>query len=143
MLLIISSLHSFFTLALLSSLALILWCSVYKYLHSPTNILNKQKMSAKHNQDIIMLVRLLYILPLFHLIHSSPSKQSLCHDDESSALLQFKESFIINYSASSDPVAYPRIRSWRLEGENSDCCSWVGYGSGIPIPYPKSLPIDT
>ena len=71
-----------------------------------------------------MLMRLLYILPLFHLVHSSPSKQPLCHDDESSALLQFKESFIIKNSASSDPVAYPRVRSWRLEGENSDCCSW-------------------
>ncbi|KAL4636407.1 hypothetical protein ACB092_03G005700, partial [Castanea dentata] len=73
-----------------------------------------------------MLTRLLYILPLFHLIRSSPSKQPLCHNDESSALLQFKESFIINNSASSNPVAYPRIRSWRLEGENSDCCSWDG-----------------
>uniref|UniRef100_A0A7N2L4V3 Leucine-rich repeat-containing N-terminal plant-type domain-containing protein n=1 Tax=Quercus lobata TaxID=97700 RepID=A0A7N2L4V3_QUELO len=71
-----------------------------------------------------MLMRLLYILPLFHLVHSSPSKQPLCHDDESSALLQFKESFIIKNSASSDPVAYPRVRSWRLEGENSDCRSW-------------------
>ena len=73
-----------------------------------------------------MLIRLLYILPLFHLIHSFPSKQPLCHDDESSALLHFKESFIINNSASSDPDAYPRVRSWRLEGENSDCCSWDG-----------------
>ncbi|KAL0006466.1 hypothetical protein SO802_014027 [Lithocarpus litseifolius] len=75
---------------------------------------------------MFMLMRLLYILPLFHLIHTFPSKQPLCHDDESSALLHFKESFIINKSASSDPDAYPRVRSWRLEGENSDCCSWDG-----------------
>ena len=73
-----------------------------------------------------MLMRLLYILSLFHLIHSFPFKQPLCHDDESSALLHFKESFIINKSASSDPDAYPRVSSWRLEGENSDCCSWDG-----------------
>ena len=73
-----------------------------------------------------MLMRFLYILPLFYLIHSSPSKQPLCHDYESSALLQFKESFIISNSASSDPVAFPRVRSWRLEGENGDCCSWDG-----------------
>nr|XP_023879270.1 receptor-like protein 9DC3 [Quercus suber] len=73
-----------------------------------------------------MLMRLLYLLSLFHLIYSFPSKQPLCHDEESSALLQFKESFIINNSASSDPVAYPRVRFWSLEGENSDCCSWDG-----------------
>ncbi|XP_075660148.1 receptor-like protein 9DC3 [Castanea sativa] len=74
-----------------------------------------------------MLMRLLYILPLFHLIHSSPSKQPLCHDDESSALLQFKESFIINKSVSwYDPVANHRVKSWTLEGANSDCCSWDG-----------------
>uniref|UniRef100_A0A2N9GYY2 Leucine-rich repeat-containing N-terminal plant-type domain-containing protein n=1 Tax=Fagus sylvatica TaxID=28930 RepID=A0A2N9GYY2_FAGSY len=53
--------------------------------------------------------------------------QPLCHDDESSALLQFKESFIINKSASSDdPFAYPKVNSWTLEGESSDCCSWDG-----------------
>jgi hypothetical protein len=53
--------------------------------------------------------------------------QPLCHDDESSALLQFKESFIINKSASSDdPFAYPKVKSWTLEGESSDCCSWDG-----------------
>uniref|UniRef100_A0A2N9EIC9 Leucine-rich repeat-containing N-terminal plant-type domain-containing protein n=1 Tax=Fagus sylvatica TaxID=28930 RepID=A0A2N9EIC9_FAGSY len=77
-----------------------------------------------------MLMRFLYLLPLFHLIllsHSSPSMQPLCHDDESSALLQFKESFIINKSASSDDhFAYPKVESWTLEGESSDCCSWDG-----------------
>uniref|UniRef100_A0A2N9HG28 Leucine-rich repeat-containing N-terminal plant-type domain-containing protein n=1 Tax=Fagus sylvatica TaxID=28930 RepID=A0A2N9HG28_FAGSY len=53
--------------------------------------------------------------------------QPLCNDDESSALLQFKESFIINKSASSDdPFAYPKLKSWTLEGESSDCCSWDG-----------------
>jgi Leucine-rich repeat (LRR) protein len=53
--------------------------------------------------------------------------QPLCHDDESSALLQFKESFIINKSASSDDhFAYPKVESWTLEGESSDCCSWDG-----------------
>ncbi len=76
------------------------------------------------------LKRLLYLLPLFHLIlltHSSPSMQPLCHDDESLALLQFKESFIINKSASSEnPFANHRVESWKLEGENRDCCSWDG-----------------
>ena len=73
-----------------------------------------------------LLMRFLYILPLFHLRHSSPSKQPLCHDDENLALLQFKESFIINNYAFPDPVSCPRARSWRLEGVNSDCFSWDG-----------------
>ena len=59
-------------------------------------------------------------------MHSSPSRQ-LCHENERSALLQFKESFIINKSVSFyDPIAYHRIESWTLEGEKSDCCSWGG-----------------
>ena len=74
-----------------------------------------------------MLMRLLYILPLFHLIHSFPSDQPLCHDDECSALLQFKKSFIINKSVSLyDPIANHRVETWTLEGENSDCCSGDG-----------------
>uniref|UniRef100_A0A2N9FF82 Leucine-rich repeat-containing N-terminal plant-type domain-containing protein n=1 Tax=Fagus sylvatica TaxID=28930 RepID=A0A2N9FF82_FAGSY len=53
--------------------------------------------------------------------------QPLCHDDESLALLQFKESFIINKSAClDDPFAYPKVKSWTLEGESSNCCSWDG-----------------
>ncbi|KAJ6865407.1 hypothetical protein NC651_035848 [Populus alba x Populus x berolinensis] len=54
------------------------------------------------------------LLSLFHLraSYSSPSMQPLCHDDESYALLQFKESLVINQSASY--------------GESGDCCSWDG-----------------
>ena len=51
----------------------------------------------------------------------------LCHDDERSALLQFKQSFTIEESASSFPIACDRVRSWTPEGENgTDCCSWDG-----------------
>uniref|UniRef100_A0A2N9EMV6 Uncharacterized protein n=1 Tax=Fagus sylvatica TaxID=28930 RepID=A0A2N9EMV6_FAGSY len=50
----------------------------------------------------------------------------LCRDHERSNLLQFKESFVINKSASLDPSAYPKVASWTLEGNNSDCCSWDG-----------------
>lgn len=49
--------------------------------------------------------------------------QPLCHDDESIALLQFKESLFINKSVSRDPWAYPKVFSWTVE---SDCCSWDG-----------------
>ncbi|PRQ35777.1 putative leucine-rich repeat-containing, plant-type, leucine-rich repeat domain, L [Rosa chinensis] len=46
-----------------------------------------------------------------------------CHDDEISALLQFKQSFVIKMSASSYEGAYPKISSWK---SNSNCCSWDG-----------------
>ncbi|KAJ6755640.1 LEUCINE-RICH REPEAT RECEPTOR PROTEIN KINASE EMS1-LIKE-RELATED, partial [Salix purpurea] len=47
----------------------------------------------------------------------------LCHDEESHALMQFKQSLAINDSASSDPSAYPKVASWTVDG---DCCSWDG-----------------
>ncbi|KAK9993263.1 hypothetical protein SO802_022966 [Lithocarpus litseifolius] len=51
----------------------------------------------------------------------------LCHADERSALLQFKESFIINNSTCRFYDDYlPPVASWTLEGENSSCCSWDG-----------------
>ncbi|CAL2249170.1 unnamed protein product [Prunus armeniaca] len=48
--------------------------------------------------------------------------------DECSALLQFKESFAINRSASTDPRSYPKVSFWRREGDGnrSNCCSWDG-----------------
>uniref|UniRef100_A0A6N2MKL8 Uncharacterized protein n=1 Tax=Salix viminalis TaxID=40686 RepID=A0A6N2MKL8_SALVM len=58
--------------------------------------------------------------------HSSPSMHPLCHDEESHALLQFKQSLAINESASSDPSAYPKVASWKVDGESRDCCSWDG-----------------
>ncbi|KAL7249979.1 hypothetical protein ACSBR1_012064 [Camellia fascicularis] len=61
------------------------------------------------------------------LTNSSSSAQPLCHEDESSSLLQFKHSFFINNSASGDPSAYPKVESWKkLQGKSSDCCSWDG-----------------
>ncbi|XP_031378619.1 receptor-like protein 18 [Punica granatum] len=47
-----------------------------------------------------------------------------------SALLQFKDSIIIDESASNEPRAYPKTKSWKLDGTNgsspSKCCSWDG-----------------
>nr|XP_034901908.1 receptor-like protein 47 [Populus alba] len=70
----------------------------------------------------------LFLLSLFHLraCYSSPSMQPLCHDDESHALLQLKESLVINESASYEPSAYPKVASWKADGERGDCCSWDG-----------------
>ncbi|KAM1016137.1 hypothetical protein ACFX13_046611 [Malus domestica] len=54
--------------------------------------------------------------------------QTLCHVDEQSFLLQFKESFTIDKSASSSPFAYPKVASWAQEGDQnqSNCCLWDG-----------------
>jgi Leucine-rich repeat (LRR) protein len=77
-------------------------------------------------------MRFLFLLSQLHLILAhSPSMQPLCHDDESSALLQFKDSFLIDKSLSvypfDDESACQKFASWKLElGEKSDCCSWDG-----------------
>ncbi|KAK4572123.1 hypothetical protein RGQ29_030516 [Quercus rubra] len=76
----------------------------------------------------LKFVNLLSFLSTFHLIAtlSFSSVQPLCRGDERSYLLQFKDSFVINKSASSEPWAYPKVASWTLEGNNNDCCSWDG-----------------
>ncbi|GAB4846266.1 hypothetical protein Ancab_039802 [Ancistrocladus abbreviatus] len=72
-----------------------------------------------------LLLNLLYIivgtLPL-----SFSLAQPSCHDDERSALLEFKSSISINKSAFSHPSAYPKIASWKPTGKGSDCCMWDG-----------------
>ncbi|XP_028096030.1 receptor-like protein Cf-9 [Camellia sinensis] len=53
----------------------------------------------------------------------------LCTQEQSSALLQFKQQFSFNKSASYDFCdyfgihSYPKMESWK---EGSDCCSWDG-----------------
>ncbi|KAL1162486.1 hypothetical protein V6Z11_A07G203800 [Gossypium hirsutum] len=66
---------------------------------------------------------LLALLLLFSLVCSV---KPLCHPDERSALLHFKQSFIIKDSASSSPDAYPKTESWNVEDPSVDCCSWNG-----------------
>ncbi|KAF3945077.1 hypothetical protein CMV_028511 [Castanea mollissima] len=77
-----------------------------------------------------MSTRLLFLIPLLHAIATNcfASRQPvLCHDDESSALLQFKQSFHWNLNSCSDPFDYPpKISSWKVEGVDTDCCSWDG-----------------
>ncbi|KAH9745291.1 Receptor-like protein 7 [Citrus sinensis] len=65
---------------------------------------------------------------IFHLAigHFISSIQPLCHDHERSALLNFKESLVINQAASSYPSAYPKVASWKLDEKDRDCCSWDG-----------------
>ncbi|KAK4573609.1 hypothetical protein RGQ29_031527 [Quercus rubra] len=69
-----------------------------------------------------MFTQFLFLLSLLSLVSagSFSSVQPLCHGDESFALLQFKESLIINQSTS----AYSKISSWMAQ--SSDCCTWDG-----------------
>lgn len=67
----------------------------------------------------------LFLLLTFQLSYSLSSMHPLCHADERSALLQFKENFVINNSTCRFVSHYlPPIASWTLE--NSSCCSWDG-----------------
>ncbi|KAM4077565.1 hypothetical protein ACJW30_12G147700 [Castanea mollissima] len=67
----------------------------------------------------------LFLLLTFQLSYSLSSTHPLCHAAERSALLQFKESFIINNSTCRFVRHYlPPVASWTLE--NSSCCSWDG-----------------
>ncbi|ESR61024.1 hypothetical protein CICLE_v10014309mg [Citrus x clementina] len=70
----------------------------------------------------------LFSFLIFHLAiaHFISSTQPLCHHHERSALLNFKQSLVINQTASSDPSAYPKVASWKLDEKDRDCCSWDG-----------------
>ncbi|KAJ4830507.1 hypothetical protein Tsubulata_047413 [Turnera subulata] len=72
---------------------------------------------------------------VFFLFYSSPTTFALfstnhpplCHDHERSALLQFKDGFIIDerWFNSCDP----KVEGWKVDGgggEASDCCLWDG-----------------
>ncbi|XP_018826646.2 receptor-like protein 33 [Juglans regia] len=76
---------------------------------------------------IILIVHYLVSLMMFNLIlfASSSGVQPLCHDDERFALLQFKESFTISQSASTNPSTYLKVSSWKPD-QISDCCKWDG-----------------
>ncbi|KAJ4717598.1 putative Leucine-rich receptor-like kinase family protein [Melia azedarach] len=70
-------------------------------------------------------------LLLFHsaLAHFASSNKPLCHEDERSMLLQFKESLMINENSSSlfwDVPCRPKSESWMSEEEDVECCSWDG-----------------
>lgn len=61
---------------------------------------------------------------------SAGSTQPRCHEEDMSALLQFKSSFIVAERASRNSLAYPKTESWVLGNENrgtsSNCCLWDG-----------------
>ncbi|XP_009373239.2 receptor-like protein 7 [Pyrus x bretschneideri] len=82
---------------------------------------------------IRMVSKLVLVLLLFHHVviatssYSSQKQYPSCPDGEKSALLQFKDSFTIDKSASRSTDAYPKVSSWKpAEGGNSSCYSWEG-----------------
>jgi hypothetical protein len=78
--------------------------------------------------SLFIFMRFLIVLSTLHLVFtlSSPFMQPLCHHDDSSALLQFKKSLIINESAFVYRSNCQKVASWTVEGDKSDCCSWDG-----------------
>ena len=80
------------------------------------------------------LVGFLFIQSLQDIIVAADtfsSTQSLCNEVERSALLQFKESIVVNNCASHDPYSFPKVASWKLDGvSGGDCCSWDGIECG-------------
>jgi len=78
-----------------------------------------------------------FFLFLFH-FHSTISSSHFCALDQSLSLLQFKESFSINSSASAR-FQHPKTESWK---EGTDCCLWdgvtcdmkTGHVTGLDLP---------
>ncbi|XP_057435953.1 receptor-like protein Cf-9 [Lotus japonicus] len=72
-------------------------------------------------------LQLLFLYSLFSLTVTNcvPFIQPMpCHEDDSHALLQFKEGFVISKLASENPLSYPKVASWNA---STDCCSsWDG-----------------
>ncbi|KAG6658899.1 hypothetical protein CIPAW_04G193600 [Carya illinoinensis] len=53
----------------------------------------------------------------------------LCHQEEKIALMQFKDSFIIKNMNSFWEYTeenHPEVASWRIDGNNTNCCVWDG-----------------
>ena len=81
-------------------------------------------------RSLILLSQLFFylLLLLYSQLTSSSSSAPLCSQDQSFALLQFKQlfSFSNDFSFNCDEVglhSYPRMESWK---DGTDCCSWDG-----------------
>uniref|UniRef100_A0A7N2MM00 Leucine-rich repeat-containing N-terminal plant-type domain-containing protein n=2 Tax=Quercus lobata TaxID=97700 RepID=A0A7N2MM00_QUELO len=73
-------------------------------------------------------------------VGSFSTVRPLCHDDESFALLQFKQTFTINQPPSYAP-ANSKISSWLTH--NSDCCMWDGVQCDENTGYVTSLDLSS
>nr|XP_048334798.1 receptor-like protein 7 [Ziziphus jujuba var. spinosa] len=81
---------------------------------------------------LFLKLSLLYEIVIADHDHYSFTSMQLasCHEDEKLALLKFKDSFLINRSASGYEGGYPKVLQWNnpQQGETSsgNCCSWDG-----------------
>jgi len=75
-----------------------------------------------------------FFLFLFH-FHSTISSSHFCALDQSLSLLQFKESFSINSSASWN-CQHPKTESWK---EGTDCCLWDGVSCDLKTGHVTGL----
>ncbi|XP_047257370.1 receptor-like protein 9DC3 isoform X1 [Capsicum annuum] len=71
--------------------------------------------------------RLLFLLlASFFLCRLVFSSSEICRRDQSLALVEFNQSFVVDASSASflcDEQSYPKTSSWNM---NEDCCSWEG-----------------
>lgn len=79
----------------------------------------------RFTQSVSLILFLLHFNPTVSSSLSSnfSSSAQLCARDQSIHLLQFKESFLIDPSASFEYCANPKTESWK---EGTDCCLWDG-----------------
>ncbi|GLT50716.1 hypothetical protein SLA2020_241820 [Shorea laevis] len=68
-------------------------------------------------------------------------QQTLCHNEERLALLQLKESFVIEKHASGNPFTSPKFNLWKSQG--IDCCSWEGVWCDQYTGYVISLDLSS
>jgi len=78
-----------------------------------------------------------FIMFLFH-FHSTISSSHFCAPDQSLSLLQFKESFSINSSASGR-CQHPKTESWK---EGTDCCLWDGVSCDMKTGHVTALDLS-
>ncbi|PRQ54094.1 putative leucine-rich repeat-containing, plant-type, leucine-rich repeat domain, L [Rosa chinensis] len=82
--------------------------------------------------SLCVLSILVLVVLSFHFVVANSSRslqQPSCHDEESSAMLKFKQSLVSDLSASNvSNGAYSKVSTWKppLQGENKTCCSWAG-----------------
>lgn len=89
---------------------------------------------------IVVLLSLSPVCPK----HAFSLLQPRCHEDDRSALLKFKENFVIGKCDSADPSSHPKLSSWNTKGDNSskDCCLWDGIDCNGDTDYIISLDVS-
>ncbi|KAI9384070.1 hypothetical protein POPTR_012G020895v4 [Populus trichocarpa] len=71
--------------------------------------------------------------------YSSSSSSHLCAHHQSLSLLQFKQSFSINSSASWEDCQYPKTESWKVD---TDCCLWDGVTCDLKTGHVTALDLS-